>query len=63
MKVEGPDAAGYRVVRLDSFEDVNKGDLVSADDISGIVVYKDTPDSQKTVTLTCGIKILPKGMR
>ncbi len=61
--VSGDEAKNFRAVRLDSYEDANKGELVSADDQTGVVVYRDTPESTKTITLTCGLRILPKGMR
>lgn len=61
MEVNGDSAKLYRAVRLDSFEDANKGELVKADDVTGEVVYKDTPDTTKTLTLGPGaIRILPK---
>ncbi len=60
MNIAGEDAANYRAVRLDSFEDINKGILIEADEVTGKVVYKDTPESQKTVVLgDHAIKILP----
>jgi len=61
MKIEGDAAHLYRAVRLDSFEDANRGELVSADDDTGIVVYKDTPETTKTLTLgPHAIRILKK---
>lgn len=62
MNVSGDDAKNYRAVRLDSFENANKGELVEADDLTGKVVYRDTPDSTKTIVLgDHAIKILPRG--
>ena len=61
MKIEGSDASKYRAVRLDSFENVNKGELVSADDITGEVVWTDKTGEQKTLTLgPSAIRILSK---
>ncbi len=60
MNVSGEDAAGFNAVRLDDFSNANKGPLVSADDVTGIVVYRDTPESTKTLTLgDHAIRILP----
>lgn len=62
MNVSGENAKSYDAVRLDSFAIVNRGELVSADDLTGIVIYKDTSDSTKTITLgEHAIRILPKG--
>lgn len=64
MKVEGDAAKVCRAVRLDDFTDVNRGELVEADDITGKVVYRDTPNTTKTVTLgEHAIRILPRGRR
>lgn len=64
MKIEGPEAAGFIAVSLSSFEQVNRGTLLMADDESGTVVYQDTPESQKTVTLgQHAIRIIPKHPR
>ena len=51
MKVTGDAAAGYDAIRLDSMETVNKGVLVEADSDTGHVVWKDSTDSLKEVTL------------
>ena len=51
MKIEGDGAKAYRAVRLDSFADVNRGELVSADDETGTVQYKDKTGETCTVTL------------
>lgn len=65
MKVSGEEAKGFDAVRLDSFAAVNgKGDLIDADELTGTVIYQDTPDTQKTVVLGMGaIKIMPRGKR
>lgn len=51
MNISGEDAARYNAVRLDSCENVNKGPLVSADDVTGTVVYRDAAGEPKTVVL------------
>ena len=51
MNVSGEAAAAYDAVRLDSFENANKGPLVSADTDTGVVVYKDVTGEEKTVEL------------
>lgn len=51
MTVSGDDAKLYDAVSLSSMLSVNRGELVSADDQTGVVVWRDTPDSTKTVTL------------
>lgn len=62
MNVTGENAALYNAVRLDNFENANRGPLVSADDMTGEVVYKDTPDSQKTLSLGAhAIRIIKAG--
>ena len=61
MKIDGEAAKGFRAVRLDSLENANKGELVSADEDTGAVVYKDR--SGEPVTLQLGahaIRILAK---
>ncbi len=64
MRIDGEAAKEFRAVRLDSFEDANKGELVSADDITGEVVFRDTPETTKTIMLgPSAIRILPKAMR
>lgn len=61
MIVAGDAAKLYDAVRLDNFERANRGELVSADDITGVVVYKDAAGEAKTVTLgDHAIRILPK---
>lgn len=62
MIVSGEEAARFNAVRLDNFENANRGELVEADDVTGKVVYRDTPESTKTVTLgERAIRILPRG--
>jgi len=51
VKVEGAGAVGYKAVRIDSFADVNQGELVSADDAIGQVIWKDKVGEQKEITL------------
>jgi hypothetical protein len=51
MNVSGSDAKLYDAVRLDSMERANRGPLVSADEVTGVVVFYDTPESTKTITL------------
>jgi len=61
MQVGGEDAKRYRVVRLDSFAEANRGELISADDATGIVVYRDATGEEKTVTLgQHAIRIVPR---
>lgn len=61
MIVSGTEAARFNAVRLDNFENANRGELVEADDVTGKVVYRDTPESTKTVTLgDHAIRILPR---
>ncbi len=51
MKVEGEGAMGYKAVRIDSFADVNQGELISADDVIGQVIWKDKVGEKKEITL------------
>jgi hypothetical protein len=61
MKIEGEDAKLFRVVRLDTFENANKGELVSADELTGYVAYKDAAGEVKTLTLgDHAIRIMPR---
>lgn len=61
MNVSGDEAKGYRAVRLDSLENANKGELVSADDETGLVVYKDKTGEEVRLPLPAhSIRILPK---
>jgi hypothetical protein len=60
MQVSGEAAAAFNAVRLDDFSNANKGKLISADEVTGVVVYQDTPELQKTLTLgDHAIRILP----
>jgi hypothetical protein len=62
LRVSGEDAKLYDAVSLSSFANVNRGELVSADDSTGEVVYKDTPESTKAVTLgDHAIRIVKRG--
>ncbi len=51
MIVSGEEALLYNAIRLDDFSVANKGPLISADDMTGVVVYRDTPESEKTLSL------------
>lgn len=51
MLVSGEDAKRFNAVRLDSYANVNTGELVEADDATGVVKWHDTPDTVKTVSL------------
>ena len=51
MTVSGDDAKLYNAIRLDTFENANKGPLVSADDATGEVVYLDPTGEQKKLVL------------
>ena len=60
--VSGEDAARFNAVRLDNFENANRGELVEADDLTGLVRYKDVTGEVKTVTLgDHAIRIMRKG--
>lgn len=62
MIVSGEEAKRFDAVSLSSFESVNRGELVSADDTTGVVQYRDTPESIKTVTLgDHAIRIVRRG--
>jgi len=59
MTIDGDGAKAFNAVRLDSLANANKGELVSADEDTGTVVYKDR--SGEPVTLSLGphaIKVL-----
>lgn len=53
MRVEGEEAQAFKAVRLDSFLDVNKGELVSADEMTGEVRWRDhvNPGDIKSLNL------------
>lgn len=62
MIVSGEEALLYDAVRLDSCMPANRGPLVRADDQSGEVEYRDTPET--TVKLALGqhaIRIIRRG--
>jgi hypothetical protein len=59
LKVEGDTAPGFHVIRLDNFETANKGELISADETTGEVVYKDAAGETKMLKFGLhAIKIL-----
>ena len=61
MKIDGEAAHSYHAVRLDTFRDAHTGPLIMADEMTGEVRWRDTPESEKTVVLGPGtIRILPK---
>lgn len=53
MMVQGEDAARYKVVRRDSCMDAipSKTTLVSADDVSGVIIYRDQSGENRQMTL------------
>jgi hypothetical protein len=51
MEVTGENAANHYVIRRDDYKTVNDGVLISADDVTGRVVWKDKTDTQKEITL------------
>ena len=51
MTVTGEEAARFNAVRLDSFSNVNDGELVEADTLTGRVAWKDNAGVLKTITL------------
>lgn len=60
MKVSGAEAPKYQAVRRDTLETVNKGVLVSADDDTGEVEWKDKANETKSLKLgSNAIRILP----
>jgi hypothetical protein len=59
--VSGEEAARFDAVRRDSLTNVNKGDLVSADDVTGIVEWRDKTGEVKSATLgDHAIAIVPR---
>ena len=61
MIVSGEAAPQFNAVRLDNFENANKGPLVSADSETGEVIYLDVTGEQKTLKLgDHAIRILKK---
>jgi hypothetical protein len=60
--VSGENAKGYNAVRLDNFENANRGELIEANDETGLVKYKDAAGTEKSITLgDHAIRIMPKG--
>lgn len=51
MTVSGDDAKGFNAVRLDSYANVNTGELVEANDATGLVRWKDKAGVVKSITL------------
>ena len=49
--VSGDEAKRFNAVRLDSFACVNEGELLEADEQTGMVRWKDRSGEQKVVTL------------
>lgn len=61
MNVSGTDAAGYDAISLSSFEAVNKGTLLEADDTTGVVRFQPKVGDPVTVTLGAhSIRIIPR---
>lgn len=61
MIISGEDAKRYNAVRLDSFLNVNDGELVEADEQSGLVRWKDRAGEVREKTLGAhAIKITPR---
>lgn len=60
--VSGPDMARFKVVRLDTCDDIAiEGELISADCVGGTVSYKDASGATKTATFPPHtIAIVPK---
>ncbi len=51
MRLVGDDAAPFNAMRLDNFENVNKGPLVLVDDQTGEVAWTDKSSELKSITL------------
>lgn len=61
MNVSGDDAKRFNAVRLDSFANVNEGELLEANELSGVVRWKDKAGEEKSVALgEHRIKIIPR---
>ena len=59
--VEGAEAAGFDAVSTSSMLPINRGRLISADIHTGQVVYQDTPETQRTLSLgKHEVAIVPK---
>lgn len=58
--VQGDDAKRFNAVRLDSFANVNTGELVEADELTGKIVWTDSTGNKREVTLgSHAIKLVP----
>lgn len=61
MNVSGEEAARFNAVRLDSYACVNEGELVEANDATGLVKWKDKAGEIKEKTLgEHQIRIIPR---
>lgn len=49
--VSGEEARRFNAVRLDSMACVNTGDLIEANDATGLVKWKDKTGTEQSVTL------------
>ena len=62
MRIAGTDAARYDAVDRDSYETINKGVLVEADEDTGHVAWNDKTGVLQTVTLGMHrVKLIPRG--
>ena len=61
MNVSGEDAKRFNAVRLDSYANVNEGELVEADEQTGHVRWTDKAGEVKSRTLgDHAIRIIPR---
>lgn len=61
MNVSGEDAARFNAVRLDSYANVNDGELIEANDLTGLVKWKDRAGEVREKTLgEHQIRIIPR---
>jgi hypothetical protein len=62
MNISGEEAARFDAVRLDSGNTVNRGELVEADEQTGVVSWKDhvTGETKSVTVDSCAIKIVRK---
>lgn len=63
MTVSGDEARLFKAIRLDSYLDVNKGELLSADETTGAVSWRDHVNGE-TRSIMLGahaIRIVPRG--
>lgn len=51
MIVSGDEAKNFNAVRLDNFQNANRGPLVEADSATGRVLYQDVTGTVVTLTL------------